>query len=155
MSFGCLISHQCIGGIGNPMEKSFLSTHHPSLPHGASVDVDSLWLFVCCMCRHVFMCGVWLCVLYVQAVCPCVWCCVRVCVCVSSTVHVRVWVCWACAHLWACMLPVSCVCFCGCLFSYCILVHVCFHLTGMCFACLNTLWMHVCLCLFCGCVLCR
>jgi hypothetical protein len=55
------------------------------------------------------------------------------------------------------MLPVSCVCFCGCLFSYCILVHVCFHLTGMCFACLNTLWMHVCSCLFipCGCMFAR
>ncbi len=64
----CLISHGCIGGIGNPMEKSFQSTHYPSLPHGASVDVGSLWLFVCCMCRHVSMCVV----LCVKSVCLCV-----------------------------------------------------------------------------------
>ncbi len=60
------------------MEKSFQSTHHPSLPHGASVDVGSLWLFVCCMCRHVSMCVV----LCVKSVCLCV----RQCACAGVSV---------------------------------------------------------------------
>ncbi len=86
----CPISHGCIGGIGNLMEKSFLSTHHPSLCmvhqwmliHSGYLCVVCAGMCscvvsdsVCCTCRHVSVCVVL---------------CVRVCVCVFTSVHVRV-----------------------------------------------------------------
>ncbi len=115
--------------------------HLPSIP--AAWCISGCWFTLA------------ICVLYVQAcvhvcgvVCESVCLCVRYCACAGVSV---LKMCTFLGIYVACVLSVFLWMFVFLLH----IVHVCFHLTGMCFACLNTLWMHVCSCLFCGCVLCR